>query len=364
MLCHRNATLPIMELGFWANLPCPIIGLAPMDGVTDASFRHMACKYGKPDVVFTEFTNVEGLAHGAATMLKAFWYEEAERPIVAQIFGVEVEAFYSTTVMLASLGFDGIDVNMGCPVNKVAKQGSGAGLIQTPELAKKIIRACQKGARDWANGITLEEAGVHREIIRACKKMSPLKTTNYQLKTAPLPISLKTRIGYSTPVTETWIKHLLEVEPAAITLHGRTLKQLYSGQADWDEIAKAAALVAPTKTVFLGNGDLKTLADARSKIAEIDGLDGVLIGRATFGNPWFFSEHIPTQKERIDVIIEHAHYLQTHFPNQHFDTIKKHLAWYCHSFPGARALRGRLMMTKSAKEVEELLEKSRNVSSL
>lgn len=350
-----------MELGFWANLPRPIIGLAPMDGVTDASFRHMACKYGKPDVVFTEFTNVEGLAHGAATMLKAFRYEEAERPVVAQIFGMEVEAFYSATVMLASLGFDGVDVNMGCPVNKVAKQGSGAGLIQTPELAQKIIRACQKGARDWVNGITLEEAGVHPEIIAACKKMPPLQTTDYRLRTSPIPISLKTRIGYSTPVTETWIKHLLEVEPAAITLHGRTLKQLYSGQADWDEIAKAAALVAPTQTVFLGNGDLKTLAEAQAKIATIKGLDGVLIGRATFGNPWFFSDRSPdnppTPTERIRVIIEHAHYLQTHFPNQHFDTIKKHLAWYCHAFPGARALRGRLMMTKSAKEVEALLEK-------
>lgn len=336
-------------LGFWRDLPRPIIGLAPMDGVTDASFRHMACKYGKPDVVFTEFTNVEGLAHGAASMLKAFWYEEAERPVVAQIFGVEVEAFYSATVMLASLGFDGVDVNMGCPVNKVTKQGSGAGLIQTPNLAQKIVRACQKGARDWANGISLEEAGVHPEIIKACEAM---RLSSFRRL---LPISIKTRIGYSHPVTETWIKHLLEVEPAAITLHGRTLKQLYSGSADWEEIAKAAALVGPTPTIFVGNGDLKTLDQAHAKIAEIPGLDGVLIGRATFGNPWFFSDHSPTREELISAIIEHSHYLQTHFPDQHFDTIKKHLAWYCHSFPGARALRGRLMMAKNAEEVEGLL---------
>ncbi len=340
-------------LGFWATVPRPIIGLAPMDGVTDASFRHMACKYGKPSVVFTEFTNVEGLAHGATTMLKAFWYEEAERPVVAQIFGVEVEAFYEATVMLASLGFDGVDVNMGCPVNKVAKQGSGAGLIQTPDLAKKIIRTCQKAAKDWANGISLEEAGVHPEIIRECARRADLPASPRRL----LPISVKTRIGYSAPVTETWIKHLLETKPAAITLHGRTLKQLYSGQADWEEIAKAAALVGPTQTVFLGNGDLKTMAEARAKIAEIKGLDGVLIGRATFGNPWFFSDHSPTAAELISAIIEHSHYLQTQFPDQHFDTLRKHLAWYCHSFPGARALRGQLMMAKNAEEVEGLLKR-------
>ena len=342
-----------MDLGFWADLKRPIVGLAPMDGVTDASFRHMACKYGRPDVVFTEFTNVEGLARGATMMLRAFWYEEAERPVVAQIFGVEVASFYSATVMLASLGLDGIDINMGCPVNKVAKQGSGAGLIRTPELAKKIVRACQRGARDFANGITLEEAGVHEEVIAACVSMRPRPLD--QIERRLLPISVKTRIGYDCPVTEEWMKHLLEVEPVAISLHGRTLKQLYSGAADWEEIATAAAVVGPSYTLLLGNGDVKTLDEARARVDSISGLDGVLIGRATFGNPWFFSNHSPTPDELIHVAIEHAHYLETTFPDQPFDTLRKHLAWYCHAFPGARLLRGQLMQAKNATEVERIL---------
>lgn len=343
-----------MDLGFWAQLERPIIGLAPMDGVTDASFRHMACSYGKPSVVFTEFTNVEGLARGAAVMLRAFWYEEAERPVVAQIFGVEVESFYSATVMLASLGFDGVDINMGCPVNKVAKQGSGAGLIRTPDLAKEIVRACQRGARDWANGITLKAAGIHEDVIAACVAMRPRPLD--QIDRRILPISIKTRIGYDHPVTHDWMNHLLEVEPAAITLHGRTLKQLYSGSSDWEEITKAASIVGPSATIFLGNGDIKTLDDARTRVNEINGLDGVLVGRATFGNPWFFSTHSPTSDELMHAAIEHAHYLEKTFPDQHFDTLKKHLAWYCHAFPGARALRGQLMQAHNASEVEVLLQ--------
>lgn len=341
-----------MYSGFWAPLTRPIIGLAPMDGVTDASFRHMACTYGKPDVVFTEFTNVEGLARGATVMLRAFWYEEAERPVVAQVFGVEAESFYKAAVMLASLGFDGIDINMGCPVNTVAKQGSGAGLIRTPALAREIVRACQKGARDWANGITLEAAGVHPDVVTACVAMRvrPLDAMERRL----LPISVKTRIGYDRPVTEEWMKHLLAVEPAAISLHGRTLKQLYSGAADWEEIARAATIVGPSPTLLLGNGDVKTLEDARDRVAATPGLDGVLIGRAALGNPWFFSDHSPTPDELKHAAIEHARYLETTFPEQPFDTIRKHLAWYCHAFPGARHLRGRLMQAKTADEVEAI----------
>lgn len=342
-----------MNLGFWADLKRPIIGLAPMDGVTDAPFRHMVCKYGKPSVVFTEFTNVEGLARGATVMLRAFHYEEAERPVVAQIYGVEVDSFYSTTVMLASLGFDGVDINMGCPVNKVAKQGSGAGLIRTPDLAQEIVRACQKGARDWAEGISLEKAGVHPDIISACVDMRPQPLEQTSRK--EIPISVKTRIGYDKPVTEEWMKQLLDVQPAAITLHGRTLKQLYRGLSDWDEIATAAAVVGPTDTVFLGNGDIKTMNDARTQIEEMPDLDGILVGRATFGNPWFFSDHSPTPEDFLQAAAEHSHYFETHFPDWHFDIIRKHLAWYCHGFEGARALRGRLMQAKNASEVEALI---------
>jgi nifR3 family TIM-barrel protein len=341
------------DLGFWADLERPIIGLAPMDGVTDAAFRHMIAKYSDPSVMFTEFTNVEGLARGATVMLKAFHYEEAERPIVAQIFGTEEESFYKTTVMLASLGFDGVDINMGCPVNKVAKQGSGAGLIRTPELAKEIVRQCQKGAKDWANGITLQEAGVHEDIIEACVAMRP--TPIDQMNRTLVPVSVKTRIGYDKPVTEEWMNHLLEVEPAVISLHGRTLKQLYLGQSNWEEIEKAAAIVGPADTLFLGNGDIKTMDQAREVTAEMKGLDGVLIGRGVFGNPWFFGDHSPSTNELLKAVVEHSHYLNDNYPEQHFVSIRKHLAWYCHGFPGARALRVQLMTAKTADDVDQII---------
>jgi tRNA-dihydrouridine synthase len=255
--------------------------------------------------------------------------------------------------MLASLGFDGVDINMGCPVNKVAKQGSGAGLIRTPELAQDIVKASQRGARDWAEGISLEKAGVHPAIIEACNSMRPLPFA--QMPRNEIPISVKTRIGYDKPVTEEWMNHLLAVEPAAITLHGRTLKQLYRGLSDWEEIAKAAAVLGPTDTLFLGNGDVKTMEDAHSRMEAMPGLDGVLVGRATFGNPWFFSDHSPTPQEFMQAAVEHSHYFEETFPDWHFDIIRKHLAWYCQGFPGARALRGQLMQAKSASEVEALI---------
>ena len=223
---------------FWDKLKTPVIGLAPMDGVTDAAFRYMVCKYSEPSVVMTEFTNVEGLARGAVKMLSMFIYHEIERPVVAQIYGTEVESYYKAAVMLASMGFDGIDINMGCPSNKVAARGSGAGLIKTPALAKKIVKAVQRGVKDWSEGINLEEAGIGDEIIAACGKMAAARQMmakkSKRLEQAKksrifpgenskrklLPVSVKTRIGYDKNVAEEWTKHLLECEPANISMHG------------------------------------------------------------------------------------------------------------------------------------------------
>ncbi|MBI4975812.1 tRNA-dihydrouridine synthase family protein, partial [Candidatus Peregrinibacteria bacterium] len=206
--------------GFWDKLKKPIVGLAPMDGVTDFAFRHMLAKYGKPSIIFTEFVNVEGLARGAVKMLSAFIYEEKERPIVGQLFGVEVDSFYKSALMLCALGFDGIDINMGCPVNKIAKRGSGAGLIKTPEIAKKIILTVKKAAEDFANGAELKDVGVSDEMI---KKIEEMNFGKGEFVRKIIPISVKTRIGYDKIVAEEWVKHLLEVKPANITMHGRTL---------------------------------------------------------------------------------------------------------------------------------------------
>lgn len=338
-----------MNKYFWNNLDRPIVGMAPMDGVTDVAFRQMVCKHSKPSVVYTEFVNVEGLARGATKMLHAFRYKDNERPIVAQVFGVEVESFYKAAVMLCSLGFDGVDINMGCPVNKVAKKGSGAGLIQNPELAREIIRAVKKGCKDWSEGISLEDAGVHERIIEACADMSVAGEREL------VPVSIKTRIGFDKPLTEDWISVILEEEPDCICLHGRTLKQMYGGEADWDEIGKAAVLCRDAGVCFLGNGDITSMEDARARVDKY-GVDGVLVGRAVTGNPWFFGGDEPTKDKMFDAVLEHCEIFEKLLGDKVvFAHIKKHLAWYCKGFDGARELRMKLMACESKEDVEKTI---------
>lgn len=335
--------------GFWEDLKLPIVGLSPMDGVTDAAYRYIVAKHSKPSVIMTEFTNVEGLARGAVKMLKAFDHHEIERPVVAQIYGVELESFYKVTLMVCYLGFDGVDINMGCPANKVARRGSGAGMIGIPEQAKKAVRIVKKACEDWANGITLEEAKIRPKVINYLKKARPEEAQRRHIAT-----SVKTRTGIDEIVTEWWINNLLEEEPANLSLHGRTLKQMYTGQANWEEIAKAAALCKNTATSFLGNGDVKSMADAQERVKQY-GVDGVLVGRATFGNPWFFSDHEPSIEDRFNVAIEHCDYFENHLMEHAFFAMRKHLAWYCKGFDGAREIRGKLMQTTSTDQVRGIL---------
>ncbi|PIZ74744.1 hypothetical protein COY07_00230 [Candidatus Peregrinibacteria bacterium CG_4_10_14_0_2_um_filter_43_11] len=338
-----------MFRGFWDTLQSPIIGLSPMDGVTDAAYRYTVAKTSHPSLIMTEFMNVEGLARGAVSMLHAFKYDEIERPIVAQIYGSEVDSFYKVALMVCELGFDGIDINMGCPANKVARRGSGAGLIQTPDLATTIIKTVQQAANDWAKGKTPEEADIRPKIIRAIREMRPTPSARRLL-----PISVKTRIGFNTVTTESWISHLLKAKPAAITLHGRTFKQLYSGEADWEEIAKAAVLCKKTDTLIVGNGDVKNIQDAQDKIEKYS-VNGVLVGRATFGNPWFFDGYSPTPQECAKKAIEHCETFERIYPERLFFNMRKHLAWYLKGFDGARELRVKLMQSNNSDEVREIL---------
>lgn len=334
--------------GFWDQLSTPIMGLSPMDGVTDAAFRYMVAKTSQPDVIITEFTNVEGLARGAVKMLTQFRYSDIERPVVAQIYGTEIESYYKVALMCCYLGFDGIDLNMGCPANKVARRGSGAGLIRTPELAKDLIRMTQKAVQDWANGIMLSEANIRPKIITALQKMKPEESERKLI-----PVSVKTRIGYDEIIAEEWTKHLLEAEPANISMHGRTLKQMYRGEADWEAIARAGVLCRDTETSFLGNGDVSSLEDANTKVEQY-GVDGVLIGRATYGNPWFFTGHEPSCTERIAAAIEHCEVYEKLLGDLNFCNMRKHLAWYCKGFEGAREARSRLMRSENSEQVREI----------
>ncbi len=337
----------MVHLGFWGKLPRPILGLSPMDGITDAAFRQMFALHGKPDVIYTEFVNVEGLARGAVNMLGHFIYDKIERPIVAQIYGIETESFYKVALMACYLGFDGIDINMGCPANKVARRNSGAGLIRVPDQAKKIIRTVKKATQDWAEGVTLEKADIRPKIIQALKAMKPRAAGRKKL-----PVSVKTRIGIDSIIAEEWVKHLLEEEPAVIAMHGRTLKQMYSGQANWEVLGRVAKIVHGTKTLFLGNGDVQNLEDA--KIAQY-GTDGALIGRATCGNPWFFAGRLPTLQEKFNVAIEHAKIYEKIKTEHAFYAIRKHLAWYVNGFEGAKDLRVLLMQTDTSAEVEKTI---------
>lgn len=340
-----------MEKGFWAQLKKPIIGLAPMDGVTDAPFRAITAKYGKPDLLITEFTSVEGICHGNTKGLIAFAYDEAERPIAAQIFGSNPESFYKVAFVVCELGFDGIDINMGCPAKNVASKGSGAALIQTPQLAQEIVRQTRRGTQDWANGKTMEDCGLPQSIIDQVYHMRPDRPTRREL-----PVSVKTRIGYDSDVAGEWVKHLLEEEPVNISIHGRTLKQMYTGEANWKAIARAAEVIHQTDTTVIGNGDIQSVEDGLQRV-KMYGVDGFMIGRASFGNPWVFDpDHSdPTVQERLKAAIEHSELYEKIFSDRYFIPMRKHLAWYCKGFHNASEVRQQLMKVTNAREVKQLI---------
>src|SRR5438445_4890235 len=189
-------------ISFWNTIQQPIIALAPMDGVTDAPCRTMHGLYGRPDIVLTEFTNVEGLWRGGDRIFRDFLYTPAERPVVAQIFGCRPEYFYKAAHVVCELGFDGVDINMGCPAKTVANRGGGAGLIRVPDTAKAIIRATQEGVRDWYNGQTLEDLEMDAERIRSIRLMNEERIHTWgdvpSTERRLLPVSVKTRLGYDS----------------------------------------------------------------------------------------------------------------------------------------------------------------------
>jgi len=284
--------------------------------------------------------------------LVAFLYDESERPVVAQIFGSTPEAFYKSAFVVAELGFDGLDINMGCPAKSVAARGAGAGLSQNPELAKKIVREVKRGLQDWADGMEIEKSGLPESVIEYVKVIRPAG-----IKRRVLPVSIKTRVGYDKITIEEWVKHLLETKPVNISIHGRTLKQMYSGSADWEAIASAAKIIHQTETTVLGNGDIKNVTEALEKINKY-GVDGALIGRAAFGNPWLFNNKEATVKEKLSTAVEHSNYYTHVFGSRMFVPMRKHLAWYCRGFVNASEVRQKLMTAESPQDVETILQSS------
>lgn len=319
-----------MQLGFWKKLKRPIMSLAPMSGVTDESFRLMLLKCGRPDVFWTEFVSTDGLfSKGKEILLENLRFAKAEHPVVAQIFGANPDLFEKTAVIVRKMGFDGIDINMGCPDRDVEKRGSGAALIKNPRLAKRIIRAVKKGA-------------------------------------GKLPVSVKTRIGYSENQIAEWIPALLEEDIAALTVHLRTRNELSKEPVHWGlakKILKLRDRYSP-ETLIFGNGGVKSLERAR-QLANKTGLDGIMVGRGVLGNPWFFSEKEPGVQERLDAIIEHIKIfekLNKNHPDRNgnvknFNFLKKYFQSYATGFAGAKNLRECLMKAKNATEVKKIIKK-------
>ncbi|MBI5456938.1 tRNA-dihydrouridine synthase [Candidatus Kaiserbacteria bacterium] len=314
---------------FWGLLPKPIFALAPMEDVTDAAFRRLIARYGKPAVMFTEFTSADGLVLAppeAQKMLrKKLIYDESERPIVAQLFSAIPERMERAAALVQELGFDGLDINMGCPVDDVVKSGCGAALINDPLLAQELIRAGRRGAPH-------------------------------------LPISVKTRIGYRENTLDTWLPTLLSEGIAAITIHARTRNEMSAVPAHWDAVAQAVQIRdrLRSKTLILGNGDARDLAHAQ-ELARESGADGIMLGRAIYGNPWLFSNRTspPSPQERIGALIEHLELFDELLSDTtHYAVMKKHFKAYISGWDGAKELRIHLMETQSSREAKTTLERA------
>lgn len=326
----------------WESLKKPIFALAPMEDVTDTVFRQILCITGRPDVFFTEFTNVDGIASvGHDVVARRLQYTEAEHPIIAQIWGMKPENYFRVAKELVERGFDGIDINMGCPQHDVTRHGACSALIKNPQLAQEIIQATKEGGGK------------------------------------NVPISVKTRIGFKTIATEEWIGFLLEQNLNLITVHGRTAAEMSKVPAHWDEIGRAVRMrnewekryssnearsshsvrTIKYKTLIFGNGDVQSLAEAKEKIKEF-GVDGVMIGRGVFHNPWLFAGIDPTTKtikERLELLKKHVELFESTWGSaKSFQLLKKYFKIYLSDFEGAAEIRLQFMETNSYQEAIDL----------
>jgi len=376
---------------FYEKLPRPFFCLAPMADVTDAAFRRIIAKYGKPDIFWTEFVSADGLSSKGREVLKDnLIFTKKEKPIVAQLFSSNPNKMREAAKYVASLGFDGIDINMGCPDKKIEKQGSGAAMMKDMEKAGTIIQAVKDGIKDSKNSYSKGRA---RNVC----------------------ISVKTRIGYNKSQIEEWIPFLLSQNLDALTIHARTRKEMSKAPANWDYVKRAVEIrnEMKVKTKIIGNGDVKDLKQGRM-LAKLTGCDGIMIGRAIFGNPWLFAnlacarhncqiEHpvlnLPLNnkknndkentsninvaqsrnsaersecatyakcrkfetgvsiEKKLKVLVEHTKLFEELLgKHKNFAVMKKHYKAYVNDFPGAKELRVKLMETKNSKEVETIIK--------
>ena len=331
---------------FWNDLPQGFTVLAPMEGVTDVIFRQVIARAGRPDVFFTEFTNVSSYASekGRENALERLEVVPSDAPIVAQIWGKNPVHFAELAGALEGLGFSGLDINMGCPDRHVNAAGGGAAMIRTPELAIDCLRQAKAA-------------------------------TN-------LPVSVKTRLGY-TYVDEyrDWLPILLKEQPAALTVHLRTRKEMSKVPAHFELIPSIIGLVKAfsPKTKLIINGDIKDLAQVRELGQRYSQVDGWMIGRGVFENPYCFTNHRPTQSELLDLLNYHLELFDAkdaqiklqrvqalsagddlEVRGLAFEPLKRFFKIYINSFPGAADLRARLMECENTAEVREILKAPRH----
>jgi tRNA-dihydrouridine synthase len=312
-------------MSFLDELPEPFFILAPMDDVTDTVFRQVIADCASPDLFFTEFVNVDGLqSPGREKLIKKLQIGKKDKPIFAQLWGLKPDNFYKTARELKGMGFDGIDLNMGCPVKTVVKNGACAALINNRELAGEMIEATQSGA-------------------------------------GSLPVSVKTRVGFTT-VDMSWIEFLLGHKLNMLSIHGRTARQLSKVPADWDLIGQVREMrdVLCPATKIVGNGDVINRAHGL-KLAKKYKLDGVMIGRGIFHDPFAFSEDSPweqwTKDQKIELFVRHIKVWDKTWKKGEykFEVLKKFAKIYINNFDDASELRARFMDATSPTEALELL---------
>ncbi|HEX8591314.1 MAG TPA: tRNA-dihydrouridine synthase [Candidatus Paceibacterota bacterium] len=321
---------------FWKSLERPFFVLAPMADVTDPAYRRLIAETAKPDVTWTEFVSADGLYHtrekkgmkdGTNPLVRDLAYTSKERPIVAQLFGSNSKTMTYAARYCAERGFDGIDLNMGCPDRSIEKQGAGAAMIKSIESAKAVVAAAR-------------ESG--------------------------LPVSVKTRIGYNSETIDEWISALLALELPALTVHLRTRKEMSLVPAHWELMPRIVALrdAISSGTLIIGNGDVKSIDDAKEKMAT-SGTDGAMLGRAIFGNPWVFSGRSPEEiapVEKLDALLKLAHNFSELKPHKSFHLLKKHFKAFVVGWEGAAQLRTCLMETSSVEELTIELENYKKVT--
>lgn len=315
----------MLKENFWQDLPRPFFVLAPMEDVTDVVFRHVVAKAGRPDVFFTEFTNSDSYCHpdGIQSVRGRLTFTEDEQPMVAHIWGDNPDYFRQMSIGMAEMGYKGIDINMGCPVPNVATRGKGSGLILRPDTAAELIEAAKAGG---------------------------------------LPVSVKTRLGYSEiDEWKEWLAHILKQDIANLSIHLRTRKEMSQVDAHWELIPEIKALrdeIAPN-TMLTINGDIPDRAKGL-ELAEKYGIDGVMIGRGIFKNPFAFEkeprEH--TSQEYLD-LLRYQLDLQDKYAEEvprSISGLHRFFKIYVKGFRGAGELRNQLMNTKSTAEVRQILE--------